>query len=806
MRTKTYCAALLLALLSCFSFTAIAQHRISGAVFDQKNEALPGASVLLLSAQDSSLIKGLLSTEKGGFSFEHMPLGTYRLQISMLGFVTYLSESFVLESDKGFGTILLTEDATTLETVNVTARKPLFEQKIDRIMVNVGASATNAGGNALQVLQRSPGIIVNRQANGISMAGKNGVIIMINGKITRMPPDAVIQMLEGTPTANIERIELIHTPPANFDAEGSAGIINIVLKQSADAGLNGGYSLNGGYGKREKAGAGLHFNYRQGKMNLFGNYGYQFNHNPQVFTNYRGITRDGQFLETDGSSKRAPDLGIHNARLGADFQLSKQTMFGVVGTFFNRYWDMDALNTIDFRVNGNPDGKILMGTKEINRWTSGTGNANVSHQFGKTKTLSADVDYVYYEIDNPSSYDIQYRTRQNEVDNEDKLRVEKENPIHIWVGKLDYTQDLGKDTRLETGVKLAASRFDNDVRVEQFLTDAWMVDSALTSRFKLREDVSAAYSSISFKINAKTDAKLGLRYEFTSTNLGSVEQPNVVDRRYGSWFPTVYLSRVLGENQSINATYSRRIARPGFTQLAPYLIFYDPNTLQTGNPALQPAFVDAARLSYQRKSFNWVVEYNLESPSIRDIPVVDVANNAQVTLPINIGKTHTVFSYISLPIRVKDWWNIQSSVFGVYQNFIYKYENVSDEIPYRFMGIECSQSFILPKQFFVDVSGSVVTDNYYGLTKYKRNGVLSLGIRKKLSERWGEITINANDLLLSSNWYGSTTQPELNLLVRNSYQQAERVFMLTWTNKFGNQKLRDARQHDRGASEELRRL
>lgn len=801
--------ALGLLILSCLSLN-LAQAQVSGQVSNSQKEPLPGATILLLSAADSSLVKGQLSGEKGTFSFESMDPGEYTLQVSMLGFSPFWSEKWVVDNagngKKDFGNIVLLEASTELSTVNVLARKPLFEQKIDRVVVNVGASATNAGGNALQVLQRSPGVLVNRQANGISIAGKNGIIIMINGKISRMPPDAIIQMLEGTASANIERIELIHTPPANFDAEGSAGIINIVLKQSAEAGLNGGYSLNLGYGRREKAGGGLHFNYRQRKVNLFGSYSYQFDHNPQVFTNYRGIERDGQFLETDGVSTRAPDLGIHNARLGADFQLSEKTVVGVIGTFFNRYWDMDAHNVIDLRTNNALENRIQMSTHEINQWRSGTANANIAHQISKTKSLSADVDYVYYKIHNPSDYDIKYQTANGVQTKESQLRVGKETPISILVGKLDYVEDFSKNTRFETGVKLALSRFDNDVQVEEFELNDWITDTSLTSRFKLREDVSAAYSSIGFKLNPKTDVKLGLRYEYTSTNLGSPTQPDVVDRQYGSWFPTVYLARTLTEKQSINLSYSRRIARPGFTQLAPYLIFYDPNTLQTGNPALQPAFVDALRVSYQYKTFNWVAEYNLETPSIRDIPVVNVAQNSQVTLPVNIGKTHTVFSFLSFPIQVTKWWSMQQTFFAVYQDFIYDYEGVSDHIASGFAGIQASQSFTLPRQTFIDLSANMVTANYYGLTKYKTNGVLSLGVRKKISDRWGELTLNVNDILLSSNYFGSANQPELNLKVRNSFEQAERVFMLTWSNKFGNQKLKDARQRDRGASEELRRL
>jgi hypothetical protein len=810
MKTKTlHC---LLACLFAISLSPLfAQLQVSGTLIDSKQQHLPAATVLLLASADSSLVKGQLSSIEGRFQFESLESGHYLLKISMLGYLDFFSEKFELNSSenprKDFGSITLNEMSTQLAELSVTAKKPLFEQKIDRIIVNVAGSATNAGNNALQVLQRSPGVLVNRQANGISIAGKNGVIIMINNKVSRMPPDAIVQMLEGSAADNIERIEIIHTPPANFDAEGNAGIINIVMKQSADTGLNGGYSLAAGYGKREKWATGFYFNYRKGKLNLFGNHEYQFDHNPQIFTNYRGIQRDGQFLETDGSSTRAPDLGIHNARLGMDVQLSPKTVVGVVGTVFNRYWDMRADNHIDYRTNGVLDNRVVMRTNEINHWNSLTGNVNFSHQFSKSKTLTADADYVYYTISNPSDYQIERRLGDETITEQRLLKVGKENPISIRVAKVDYVQQFGENTRLETGIKGAASRFDNDVRVEnQAPNEPWKIDSALTSRFKLREDVGAAYATVSFKINAKTDVKLGMRYEFTSTNLGSETQPNVVDRQYGSWFPTIYLARAINEKQSVNLAYSRRISRPGFTQLAPYLIFYDPSTSQSGNPALQPSFVDALRLSYQIGPLNCAIEYNVESPSIRDIPIVNVESNTQVTRPENIGKTQNIFSFIAIPWSPKKWWNMQSSLFLGFQKFNFTLEGVDGNIPSGFTGLEHSQSFTMPKGFSADLSAFIVTDNYFGLTKYQSFGNLSIGLRKKMGERWGDIAFNVSDIFLSNNFFGSVNQPELNLQVRNSYQQAERVFKLSWSNKFGNRKLRDARQRERGASEELRRL
>ncbi|MEO6039619.1 MAG: TonB-dependent receptor, partial [Saprospiraceae bacterium] len=606
--------------------------------------------------------------------------------------------------------------------------------------------------------------------------------------------------------SNIERIELIHTPPANFDAEGNAGIINIVLKKTADDGLNGGYSLNAGYGKREKYGAGLNFNYRKKIVNLFGSYDYRFNHNPQVFTNDRILrAANGDILETDGFSDRSPDLTTQNGRLGADFQITPKTVIGVLGTYFDRNWDMDAVNHIDYSTNNVLDHRVQMFTKEINRWNSWTSNLNFNHQFTKEKTLSMDLDYVYYKIHNPSSYTIQDLNPEGALNQETQKRVGKETPIKIAVAKADYNQNFGKNVQFETGIKGSMSRFDNDVRVEDRLQETWTVDPTLTSRFQLKEDIAAAYTSFSIKANSKTDLKLGLRYEYTSTNLGSVEQPNVVDRKYGIWFPSAFVSRKITEEQSINLSYSRRIYRPGFTQLAPYLIFYDPTTIEGGNPALQPVFADAIRSSYRYKSWQLTVEYNYQNPSIYYLPIVDAVNNTQFNQPVNNGRTHTAYADLNFPLHPCKWWEMQNDIFVAWQRNNVRYAEAELNTTGRFSGLNSTQTFSLPKDFSIEVSGNFITPGFDGISRWKANGQLNFGLQKKLSEQWGSLNFSVNDIFASSNWITTIDQPQVNLHITGGYKQAERVFMLTWTNKFGNKKLRDARQRQSGAADEMRR-
>src|SRR4030095_1712802 len=267
-------------ILFLFLFTSgflSGQTNISGTIQDEKGQPVSFSNVLILSATDSSLVRGSVTDDNGHFEMDNVAPGVYRLRGFMIGFADYYSDVFTLDENsasKDFGVIVLREDAVLMNTVEVVAKKPLFEQKIDRMVVNVANSITSAGTNALEVLERTPGVIVNHQNNTLSLSGKNGVVVMINGRINYMPADAVVRMLEGMPSDNIERIEIITTPPAGFDAEGNAGYINIVLKRNMDEGFNGSFGAGIGWGKGEQGSANLNFNYRKGITNLYGDYGY----------------------------------------------------------------------------------------------------------------------------------------------------------------------------------------------------------------------------------------------------------------------------------------------------------------------------------------------------------------------------------------------------------------------------------------------------------------------------------------------------------------------------------------------------
>lgn len=270
-----------MAFITQFAYT---QNSINGRIQDNLGTPIAFANVLLLKANDSTLVKGTITEDSGQFSFESIAQGQYIVSVSMVGFKPSFSEPLLISENSRIALppILLSE-GVELDEVVVTTKKNLYVQKIDRMVINVESSILSAGSSALEILERSPGVVVDRQNNTISLVGKSGVFVMIDGKQSYMPISSLVQMLEGMSANNIETIELITTPPANYDAEGNAGFINIVLKEQTDVGFNGSYSLSAGIGNGNTTSDNISFNYRKKRLNLFGNYSFLRNEQGQLF-------------------------------------------------------------------------------------------------------------------------------------------------------------------------------------------------------------------------------------------------------------------------------------------------------------------------------------------------------------------------------------------------------------------------------------------------------------------------------------------------------------------------------------------
>jgi hypothetical protein len=799
-------------LFSCitvfFLKSSSAQSKIFGRVSDINNEPLAAANVLLVKENDSSLVKGNVADKSGVFNFENIPVGTYKVSATVIGYEQSYSPAFsVTGNSYNAGTITLKKEAQNLSTVTVVAKKPMFEQKIDRMVINVRNSITSAGGTALEVLEKSPGIVINRQTNALSMAAKSGVVIMINGKITNMPASAVLQMLDGMSASNIERIELITTPPANFDAEGNAGFINIVLIANPDTGLSGNYSISGGYGKGDVGSAGINFNYRKKKVNFYGDYSYSRNAREQIFYNYRKIDNAGVLTENFSFTYRNPLQQNLNANMGIDYQINKKTVIGALLGGYDSKWTMTANNIISMFKNQVADTALKIKNTELNQWKHLMANINLQHNFTPDQKLSLDADYLYYTDNNPNNYINNYYTGHGTFLYDEQTRSGKVTPIKTWVGKADYTAKFNKKIDFEAGMKIAVSRFTNDVDVSRLKQNGWISDSSYTAKFLLKENVQALYTSLNIALDDKVSVKLGLRYEYTNSNLGTAVTKNIVDRHYGKLFPSFFVSRKINDDNSVNFSYSKRINRPTFNDLAPFTIFLDPNTYFTGNAALQPAFSEQVKVDYSYKKYFLSIAYSLENNSIAEFqPRVDVATNKQYVTADNLINLKTVSVSLTLPFDITKWWSMQNNFIGAWQqiNTIYNKSPLRLEVPS--FNFNSSQNFKLPKDFSLELSGFYDAGGIFGYSNYKALGALNFGAQKKLNGNAGKLRFSVNDIFATISYKTFVDMPKEHFYTKSDYNFSQRTFKLTYSRNFGNKSLKEKRARETASEEERQRV
>ena len=804
-----------LTLVTLFAFitqVSYSQNDIGGQVKDDNSNPLAFANVLLLKVGDSTLVKGTITSENGLFALENIAKGQYILSASMVGFKSKFTEQINFEGNSKLilPPISLSE-GVELDEVVVVSKKNLYVQKIDRIVINVASSILSTGSSALEILERSPGVQVDRQNGAISLIGKSGVVVMINGKQSYMPASALVQMLEGMSASNIETIELITTPPANFDAEGNAGFINILLKEQTDVGLNGSYSLSFGVGNGTTTSDNINFNYRKNKINLFGNYAFLRNAQGQLFEFNRSfINVDGIPINVSTITDREPIQRNHNIRTGLDYQVSEKTVFGLLLWANDNKWTMDALNQSWETENGTRSAFTELINVERNQLQHFGSNVNVKHDFKEDGYLSFDLDYLKYRLENPTSYTNSFFDGNNNFLREELTESDKTTPIEIVVGKADYSNQLNEKIKLETGIKAAFSSFDNDVVVGTFSGSDFVEDPDLTNISNLKERILAGYLSVDYNISSKTNLQLGLRFEHTDSELISDKQGKVVDRSFGELFPTAYLSHKVNDTLNLNLSYSRRITRPTFNDMAPFVIFIDPNTFFAGNPAVQPALSNSVKFDVNYRSLILSSQYSVEDGTIATFQSrFDEVNERLIFGADNLDRTRTFSLTAGLPITFTNWWKMQNNL--TYSNT--KISNTFDgsliDFEQNSFNINNTQSFTMTENLSSEINLSY---NSPAILSFIGTGILqeifsiNIGVQQKLSDKWGTLAFKVNDLLDSVKWTVIRDIPEQNINTTNTFDLFNRTFVLSYSNNFGNRKLKSARERGTGAEEEKRRV
>jgi outer membrane receptor protein involved in Fe transport len=790
----------LIAALLCLNSFA---EEIKGKIVDANDgQGIVAVNIMLFKLNDSIMFRGTVTEQAGSFRFSNIPKGSYRILYSFVGYDDKTETIEVNAATVDLGEKKISKSGGGMKEVVVVARKPLYELKSDRMVINVKSSITSAGLSILDVLERSPGVLVNRQNNSLSLLGKSGVRIMINGKVSNMPVNAIFQMLAGMNSANIEKIELITTPPSNLDAEGNAGYINIVMSKNSYEGTNGSITL--GLGVRDKLlyNGSADFNHRKGKVNIYGSYSYSSDPQKQNFDMYRDVTYQGNITRFTTQNNRDGAQNNQFGRIGFDYELAPGTVIGTLISGYDTRWELDALNSGVKSMAGKPDTSFQTQLNELNHWNHYGINLNFSHEFRNKSRLSFDIDKLHYYDENPSNYINTGYNGSGQVISTGEINAAKTTPIDMWVGKTDYTAKLGKKIDMEAGLKASISSFDNNVAVSREQGSGWKNDTALSNNSTLQEVILAAYTSFSVQFSEKTSGKLGLRYEHTDSELDEVGGERLVDRNYGNFFPSVSFSHKINDNNTLNASYARRITRPTFNDMAPFIYFFDPYSFFGGNPGIQPSISDNFMFGYTFKNISAMLSYGNDKQSIAFAQMkVDSVTGISIVTSDNIESIKTYSANISIPTKITTWWKMQNSLTGLYQES----RDVVDKKDYLFIArsfqFNTTQSFSFKHNFSLEANLQYTSGGVWGRWVMDPIWWVNVGAKKKLGKS-GSLSFNVNDVFMTSLWKIKASESAWSGSFYGRFQR--RSFILSYTTTFGRNEVKAKRERQTAADSEKR--
>ncbi|WP_316737449.1 TonB-dependent receptor domain-containing protein [Pedobacter aquatilis] len=784
---------------------------VKGIVFTYDDSALEYASIALQDA-DGKTIKGTLTDSLGQFSISGIISGRYRIKVSSMGYIEYTGEFFqisIQNKETILAAIKLQEDAKTLNAVNIVAQKNVIEQGLDKMTINVENSILSEGNTALELLQRAPGVKVDEDGK-ISLKGRPGVNVMINGKLTYLSPTELGVLLKGTNSSSVSKIEIMSNPSAKYDAAGNAGMINIIMKKNQLKGLNGSVTVNGGSGRNARYGSGFNLNYKNAGLNVFGSYNYAYRGETEYLDFSRRFYLNGVAVGnydriSNQHTKTREPLNTNNFRLGADL-------------------DLDKSNTVGFLVNGNI-GKYLHNSNTINNlkdfsgatisdlqttnydqqsWKNITYNLNYQHKFNKDgQSLSADLDYASNSF--TSNLNLDTYTLPNSL-NPSGITTNRKGYVpaktDVYVAKIDFADKWGEKLKFESGLKSSSVTSDNNLVYQNLEQGNWVYDAASSNYFVYKEQIHAAYVNLNQEFK-KINIQLGLRGEYTNTLGNQVTTNTTFKRNYFQLFPNLAISKPIGENNQVQLAFSRRVQRPDYGDLNPFRVFRDPLLYYEGNPNLRPELTQNFVASYVfKQKYTASINYSRTKDVITWITGQIDNINTTFESPQNLKSLTNYGVSFTGQTNYFSWWSATNFV-NLFRN---KYEG--DGAIGNFSNSRMSfsantqNSFKAGNGYSFELNAYFNSASVYGTSLEKSYHAVSAAFQKSLLNDKASLKLLFNDIFQSSQYKHVTRYQNVDM---NSHVNVDgRRLILSFSYRFGNSFAQKERKT--GSKDELNRV
>ncbi|MES2274878.1 MAG: outer membrane beta-barrel protein [Bacteroidota bacterium] len=773
-------------------------------VVNEKLQPIDGATVKLL--KDNQLIKGLATNAKGIALFDKLQPGAYNFLVTYTAYKPQTTKVYTLPSVTKRDTVRLQPLNTILQEVSIITKTPPIQHKQGKVILDMEASVTNTGLTVMEVLEKSPGVIVDKNG-GISLQGKSGVLVMIDDKPTYLSGQDLNDMLSSMSSAQVAQIELIANPTAKYDASGNAGIINIKTKKNKLVGFNGTFTTAEGQGVYPKSNNSLVMNYRVGKVNTFFNYNLSY---VKYLTDIYALrkyynTSNVLTSQLDQPSYFAGSLFNNTVKTGLDYYVTPKTTIGIAltGTITQRRGNNTATATW-LNTAGATDSAIFTGNKSDNHFKNGLINVNAKHNISASQDISADFDWLHYSINANQDYNNHLLAPggYNELS-----QSEIPTTINIASGKADYSLKGKNNNVLQLGLKSSYSSTDNTAFYQNYSGGTWVVDNTKSNHFIYDETVSAGYGSYDSKFG-KFSAQAGLRYEHTTYHahqLGNaIQKDSAFSRNYGNLFPSGYLSFQADTANGFTLTVSRRIDRPAFQKLNPFYFIINKYTYMTGNAYILPQYSLNFELSHQYKS--WLtnsISYSSIQNYFSQIFLADASKGILLYTQGNVGRTYNIGLSSMAIVSPTNWWSFTAQ--AIYNHKQMRgfngnsYTSTIDQL-----NLNVSNQFTLSKKYTAEISGLYTTKSRIDLQELVYpSGQLSLGISHPVMNKKGTLKLTYRDVLYTVAYEGLTQFPnatEYFKLTRDT-----RVATLSFTYRFGKA-YKAAKRSDGSAGDVIQRV
>ncbi|UEG54394.1 TonB-dependent receptor [Mucilaginibacter daejeonensis] len=805
------CTIICLCLMHLYSFAqAQPTGSVKGKLTDLKQIALSYTTVGIYQAKDTSLIRSTLTDESGLFSFEQVPYGTYLIGVQAIGYDSTFTKAFTIDaSHPNFPaeTIALKPSTRQLKAVNVTAKKPLIERRNDKLIVNVAGSTLAAGNNALQILSKAPGITVDNEGN-VNLRGRPGVSIMIDGKLTYLSGQQLANLLRSTDGNTIQSIEIISQPSARYDASGSGGIINIKLKKNTTFGTNGTLTAGTGYGNGYKANGGLMLNNRSKHVNLYGNYDLSNDKSRETLLLDRSTSNGTENTYFDQQGRDVNLSKNRNYKVGMDYYFDENHVLGaMLSGYNNEYKSNSQVNTLIGSQPQKIDSIVRAQNPAYHTNQSVTYNLNYKAVLDTSgHELNIDVDHSRVRNQQQTTYNNLYFNGMGTVNTLTYIfRNTMPSNVNIFTAKIDHTYPFNTHTKLETGLKTSFVNTDNDLIFEDRKNNDWVNNLQRSNRFIYKENVNAAYANLQHSFGATT-LQAGLRAELTRSTGNSVTLQSINDRRYLDLFPSFSVNQHLGADHELGLTYSRRIQRPDYGSLNPFVYYADIYTLNQGNPNLRPQYTNAIELSYGfKKSNNFTFSYSRTTDVITAALLTDTIRKTLTLYEKNLASRSTASINFNRPLAITKWWNTSNDVTLYYSKF--SSPNLMGQ-PFNSgkttLNFRSDQTFTINGSTNAELAANYASAQVFGTYVAQPIYSIDMGVSRSFANKRANLKFAISDVFNNQiiKVRSAIAQQDYKL----SQKQETRVFRLTFSYNFGSSTIKAIRERDNGSSAEQSRI